>query len=85
MCAVFNIIGISCTIWNPKYLNNYYSISILEGGLQQPSSMDYHSSIAGVQDDEDHDDHEDQAIGNRQSVIKFKDIGEEDDREREGG
>ena len=45
--------------------------------------MDYHSSIAGVQDDEDHDDHEDQAIGNRQSVIKFKDIGEEDDLERE--
>lgn len=45
--------------------------------------MDYHSSIAGVQDDDDHDDHEDQAIGNRQSVIKFKDIGEEDDLERE--
>ena len=53
-------------------------------GLQQPSSMDYHSSLAGVQDDENHDqDPEDQAIGNRQSVIKFKDIGEEDDLERE--
>ena len=45
--------------------------------------MDYHSSIAGVQDDDDHDDHEDQAMSNRQSVIKFKDIGEEDDLERE--
>ena len=58
--------------------------SIFEG-LQQPSSMDYHSSLAGVQDDENNhdDDPEDQAIGNRQSVIKFKDIGEEDDLERE--
>ena len=46
--------------------------------------MDYHSSLAGVQDDENHDDPEDQAIGNRQSVIKFKDIGEEDELEREG-
>jgi hypothetical protein len=64
-----------------KYILIIFS-SIFEG-LQQPSSMDYHSSIAGVQDDDDHDDHEDQAIGNRQSVIKFKDIGEEDDLERE--
>ena len=47
--------------------------------------MDYHSSLAGVQDDENNhdDDPEDQAIGNRQSVIKFKDIGEEDELERE--
>ena len=47
--------------------------------------MDYHSSLSpGIQDDENHDnDPEDQAIGNRQSVIKFKDIGEEDELERE--
>ena len=31
----------------------------------------------------DNSDHEDQEVNNRQSVIKFKDVGEEDDLERE--
>ena len=38
-------------------------------GLQQPSSMDYHSSLAGVQDDENHDDPEDQSKELRQFNI----------------
>ena len=58
--------------------------------MQQHNSMDYHASIP-IQDldhrGEDNEDLEDQEVGssllNRQSVIKFKDVGDEDDLERE--
>ena len=49
--------------------------------------MDYHSSLPYQDSDQmrerDNSDHEDQEVNNRQSVIKFKDVGEEDDLERE--
>merc|ERR1712012_438685 len=56
-------------------------------GIQQPNSMDYHSSIPiqelDHRNDDHDDDHEDQAMANnRQSVIKFKDV-EDEDLERE--
>jgi protein scribble len=55
-------------------------------GLPQPNSMDYHSSLPYQDADQmrERDNSEsDQEIGNRQSVIKFKDVGEEDDELRE--